>query len=85
VAKHSDASGDVEVMVRPESVRLMPDEASECVITDVEYFGHDRMLRAALRSGGHLRSRVAGESKLRGGDRVRVEVIGAVAVFPRAD
>lgn len=84
VASGSTASGDVDVLVRPEAVRLVPDDGSVCIVSDVEYFGHDRMLSVVLGSGTRLRSRVAGESALRAGDRVRVEVIGAVTVFSRA-
>ena len=45
------SSGEVEVLVRPESVHLVPDEASAIVVTDLEYFGHDRMYSVRLASG----------------------------------
>jgi iron(III) transport system ATP-binding protein len=77
------ARGEVEVLVRPEAVRLTPDDASPAVVRELEYFGPDRMFRVALASGALLKARVAGESPIRPGDRVRVEVAGPVAVFPR--
>ena len=76
------ATGEVDVLVRPEQVRLTPDDASPATVRDLEYFGHDRMLGVALATGTLLKARVAGQSAIRPGDRVRVEIIGAVAAFP---
>jgi iron(III) transport system ATP-binding protein len=73
----------VDVLVRPEALRLTPDAAAPATVRDAEYFGHDRMYRVALAGGTLLRARVAGDSPIRRGDRVRLEVVGPVAVFPR--
>jgi iron(III) transport system ATP-binding protein len=78
------AGGEVDVLVRPEQLRLAPDAAAAAAVRDLAYFGHDRMLGVVLASGTLLKARVAGESPIRPGDRVRVEVVGPVAVFPRA-
>jgi iron(III) transport system ATP-binding protein len=83
LAAKGAAMGEVDVLVRPESVHLTLDEASAIAVTDLEYFGHDRMYSAKLASGTQLRSRVAGESAIRRGDHVRIEVVGPVSVFPR--
>jgi iron(III) transport system ATP-binding protein len=85
LAANGAAQGSVEALVRPESVVLQPDASSDLVVSDVEYFGHDRIISVELGSGGQLKSRVAGESAVRTGDRVRVEVRGSVSVYPRAD
>jgi iron(III) transport system ATP-binding protein len=79
------AQGHVEVLVRPESVHLSRDDQSEIAVRDMEYFGHDRMYSVRLPSGAQLKSRVAGESPIRPGDRVRIEVSGRVTLFPRPD
>ncbi|MBI4212803.1 MAG: ABC transporter ATP-binding protein [Chloroflexi bacterium] len=77
-------TGTVHVLVRPEAVRVALDETSEIAVTDIEFFGHDRMYGVALPSGTRLKSRVAGESSIRPGDRVRLEITGPVITFPRA-
>jgi iron(III) transport system ATP-binding protein len=77
------AEGDVEVLVRPEMLRLTPDLAADAVISDVEFFGHDRMYSVTLPSGTQLRVRVPGDADLRQGDRIRVAVVGGVTVFPK--
>ncbi len=79
------ATGEVEALIRPEAVRLIADETGGATVTETEYFGHDRMFSVLLASGTRLKCRVAGESPIRLGDRVRVEISGPVATFPRAD
>ena len=75
--------GEVEVLLRPEVVHLATDETSTTQVAELEYFGHDRMYAVRLPSGTRLKSRVAGDSPLRVGDPVRVEVRGPVSIFPR--
>lgn len=77
------ARGEVDVLVRPESIRLTPDEASDIVVGQMEYFGHDRMFSVDLRSSLRLKSRANGDSAIGLGTRVRIEVIGPVITFPR--
>jgi iron(III) transport system ATP-binding protein len=78
------ATGNVEALIRPEAVHLTPDDSSHIGVTDMEYFGHDRMYSVVLASGSRLKCRVPGDSPIRIGDRVRVEVHGPVATFPPA-
>ena len=76
------ALGNVDVLVRPEAVQLVLDADAEASVHDMQFFGHDRMYTVALASGGRLKSRVAGNSPIRIGDRVRIEIIGPVMTFP---
>jgi iron(III) transport system ATP-binding protein len=78
------AAGNVEALIRPEAVHLIPDDSSTVGVADMEYFGHDRMYSVVLASGSRLKCRVPGDSPIRIGDRVRVEVQGPVATFPPA-
>jgi iron(III) transport system ATP-binding protein len=80
----SPASGAVDALIRPEAVRLIPDDTSDVVVCERAYFGHDSMYSVVLPSGTKLKSRVAGGSPLGLGARVRVEVHGPVATFPRS-
>ena len=89
---HSDAraadaatdavTGPVDVMLRPEQLRLAPGTAAEVEL--VEFYGHDSMVVANL-DGTHLRVRCGPDPNVRRGDVVAVEFIGAdvVAFAPR--
>jgi iron(III) transport system ATP-binding protein len=79
------AAGRVDALVRPEAVRFAVDPDSSIAISDMEYYGHDRMYTVTLASGTPLKCRIAGESPIRVGDRVRIEVNGPVATFPAGD
>jgi iron(III) transport system ATP-binding protein len=80
----SPATGRVDALVRPEAVTFAVDPESPIAVTDMEYYGHDRMYVVRLASGTALKCRITGESPIRIGDRVRVEVHGPVSTFPHA-
>jgi iron(III) transport system ATP-binding protein len=79
----SDAEGPVDVLVRPESVKLFLDGTSDRRVTDTEFYGHDRMFWVDLPSGTRIKSRVTGNTPIRLGDHVRIQIQGAAAAFPR--
>jgi len=74
------AAGPVEVVIRPESVRI-DDRAgvAEAVVVDRVFYGHDHVVTLRLDSGKLLRSRQLGAAPWRVGDRVRVCVAGPVS------
>lgn len=74
-------TGPVSVLFRPEAVRLFLDGASEGRVTDAEFYGHDRMYWVDLPTGTRVKSRIAGDSPIRLGDHVRIQVQGPVALF----
>ncbi|MBI2907224.1 MAG: ABC transporter ATP-binding protein [Chloroflexi bacterium] len=76
------ASGEVDVMFRPENTQpiLHPDGPCEVVLR--EFFGHDQLVTVRLPSGDRIRARVGPEADFAPGDRVRVRVRGDVTVFP---
>ena len=82
------ASGPVDVMVRPESLRLsLPTDgqpANATVLTRL-FFGHDQLMKIRLDSGSTLNARLGTYGGIRPGDRVHVAVRGAVLTFPRDD
>ena len=74
----SDApSGTVDVMLRPEQLRLAAGADAEVEL--VEFYGHDSMVVANL-DGTHLRVRCGPDPAVRRGDAVAVEFIGTDVV-----
>ena len=70
-----------EVMVRPETLRLVPATDGNAVVEAVTYFGHDQLLQVRLADGTMVRSRQGAYATARRGDRVRAEVVGSVVNF----
>ncbi|MCY4517673.1 MAG: ABC transporter ATP-binding protein [Acidimicrobiaceae bacterium] len=81
-AATDSVTGPVDVMLRPEQLRLAPGTAAEVEL--VEFYGHDSMVVANL-DGTHLRVRCGPDPNVRRGDVVAVEFIGTdvVAFAPR--
>ncbi|MCB0166832.1 MAG: ABC transporter ATP-binding protein [Anaerolineae bacterium] len=76
-------SGAVEVMLRPEDLRLTPNEAGPTEIVERDYFGHDQLLKLRLPSGHHLHARLLGsEGEFYTGQRVALSVRDKVIVYP---
>ena len=74
--------GSVDVVVRPERVRLRLDGAGEGVVHDLVYFGHDQLVEVRLADGTRLRSRMGPGRAFEPGDRVSVTISGDVLAFP---
>ncbi|MCH7583772.1 MAG: ABC transporter ATP-binding protein [Acidobacteria bacterium] len=78
------ASGGVEVMIRPEAVRLTPDDGGPALVVDREFYGHDQLVTLHLDQGHRLLARVGPEPIFNPGDHVTFEVTDVV-VFPLSD
>jgi iron(III) transport system ATP-binding protein len=81
--------GRVEVMLRPEQIRLMGPGAGrvDATVLDVAYFGHDAVVELDVTDDAThhgIRARVAGLTPPSPGDRVGLDVIGPVRVYPPA-
>jgi iron(III) transport system ATP-binding protein len=76
-------TGAVDVIVRPENVRLRLDGSGGAEVKNITFYGHDQMIDVVLSGGDRLRARIAPGSTLGVGDRVSCNVVGAVVVFPR--
>lgn len=75
--------GAVEVMLRPEAVQLVADEAGAAEVIDCVYFGHDQVVQLRLDSGARLRSRLLGSAgDFLPGQRVRLAVQDRAVVYP---
>lgn len=83
---HGAANGPVEIMIRPEALRLTPPgeaaPANATILTRL-FFGHDQLMKLQLDSGSTLNARIGTYGGIRPGDRVHVGLRGAVLTFPR--
>lgn len=75
--------GEVEVMLRPESLllRALPD--GNATIVGREFYGHDQQIELRLDSGETLYSRLVGRQEFAAGERVSIGVWSPVVVFPK--
>ena len=89
-ARDGNARGRVDVMLRPESLRVetadAPAEAGVAAgaageVVTHEYYGHDQMISVRLGTGRVVRVRLGPDAVYRPGDRVRVRAGGAAVVF----
>jgi iron(III) transport system ATP-binding protein len=76
--------GDVDVLLRPEQLRVTPGRAA--TIDAVEYYGHDAVYLTRLAGGDAVRVRVLDAPEFRPGDLVDLDYVGGPTVgYPRAD
>jgi len=80
LAAETDGPGEVQVMIRPEAVRLSPSARGEGLIVAREFYGHDQLVTLHVDGGRRLLARTGPLPRLEPGDRVNVE-IGDVVVF----
>ncbi len=76
--------GPVDVVIRPENVRLRLDGSGSGTVRRITYFGHDQVLEVSLIDGGRVHARLGPGSTLHAGDRVAVSVVGDVVAFLQA-
>ena len=79
--------GAVDVMVRPEQIRLTGTGTGrlDATVRSVAYFGHDAVVELDMVDGPPhpgLRARAVGVAPPTVGDRVGVDVVGPVRTFP---
>ena len=82
--------GTVDILLRPEMLRLTPEATPDehhpgvpATITSRAFFGHDQLLTLHLDSGETLKSRLGAYGGFRPGDRVSISVRGGALAFPR--
>jgi iron(III) transport system ATP-binding protein len=74
-------AGDVEVLVRPEDIRVISDVSGDAVVLAREFYGHDQMVFVRLTGGRVVRVRLTPEVRLSPGERCRLTVPGPVHAF----
>ncbi|WP_322013814.1 ABC transporter ATP-binding protein [Paraburkholderia sp. J12] len=86
-SSHTD--GEVDVMLRPEQIEVLPataqrDGALDALVREISFQGQDAALTLQLiDSPTTVRARVPGYRTPRPGERVRLAVGGEVSVYPR--
>ncbi|MGH7049106.1 MAG: ABC transporter ATP-binding protein [Acetobacteraceae bacterium] len=82
--------GPVEVMIRPEQIRLVPSGEfadAHARVSGITYYGHDAsvsLVLSGVAESPELLARVAGHMCPRVGEEVGIRVEGAVTAFPAA-
>ncbi|WKZ82117.1 MAG: ABC transporter ATP-binding protein [Acidimicrobiia bacterium] len=74
-------TGQVEVLIRPEFVRLGAEEGALALVVDREFYGHDQLVTLHLDGGRRLLARAGPDPVYQPGDRIRFAV-EEVLVFP---
>jgi iron(III) transport system ATP-binding protein len=77
-ADDTSASGNVEVMIRPEAVRLEPDDSGPALVVDREFYGHDQLVTLHLNGGHRLLARTGPDPVFNPGDHATYEVTDVV-------
>ena len=80
----SKLQGAVEVLIRPEQIRLGPPapDTVQATVIGMEYFGHDATLHLQLRQGQHIiKARTSGWHAYQHGQTVALAVDGPLTVF----
>ena len=76
--------GPVDVVMRPEHLRVRLDGSGAGTIRRITYFGHDQVLEISLIDGGRVHARLGPGNSFHAGDRVALSVGGDVVAFPAA-
>ena len=82
----TDVEGEVDVLIRPESVAIGlrgPQGAPTAEVISRKFYGHDQLVELRLASGEIVRSRRLGFPQWHPGDRVQVWIEGPADVLPR--
>ncbi|HSJ51054.1 MAG TPA: ABC transporter ATP-binding protein, partial [Actinomycetota bacterium] len=76
--------GPCLVLIRPEDIGIERDRDGSGLVVDVEYFGHDQLIRCSLGSPEQqVVVRVVGAGpRLAAGDRVRLRLVGSAQALP---
>jgi len=77
--------GPVDVVVRPENVRLRLDGSGDGIVRRTTYYGHDQVIEVVLGSGARVHSRTAPGTAFHPGDRVAVQLHGDAVAFARSE
>jgi iron(III) transport system ATP-binding protein len=83
----NEVTGPVEVLIRPETVQLLPAAApgpgASSRIRSQLFFGHDQLLTVQLASGTLLDARISPLYAFAVGQPIHVRIDGPVMVYPR--
>ncbi|MGI4978192.1 MAG: ABC transporter ATP-binding protein [Janthinobacterium lividum] len=84
VGAQAAPQGEVDVLLRPEQLRLDGAGGVAAVVREVTFYGHDASVALRLDGGVAVTARVSGHGVPSVGETVRVSVAGAVTAFAPA-
>jgi iron(III) transport system ATP-binding protein len=76
-------TGPVEVLIRPEHVRLTEDAGGAALVVEREFYGHDQLVTLHIDGGRRLLARAGPDTIFNPGDHARYEIT-EVVVFEAA-
>jgi iron(III) transport system ATP-binding protein len=79
------AHGPLDLLLRPECLRLRPAPDGPARIETLQFLGSDQALGLRLPDDNLIHARARAHETLRLGERVALETVGACVAFPRAD
>jgi iron(III) transport system ATP-binding protein len=80
---HTPATGNVEVLIRPEALTLAPANGTgNARITWVEFYGHDQRIGIAFHDGTNCIARLGPADSFTVGQQVKVSAVAPVIAFP---
>ena len=79
------ACGPVDLLIRPEQIRLTPDPASAWSVRHIRYFGHDQLVTVAPDPELILQARLSSQQPVALGSRIAIAICGPVSAFPRKE
>jgi iron(III) transport system ATP-binding protein len=71
-------TGSVEVLIRPEHVRLTEDQGGAALVVEREFYGHDQLVTLHLDGGRRLLARAGPDVIFNPGDHARYEITEVV-------
>lgn len=81
--KGANLSGAVEVVLRPESVTLVPNEDGAALVEQVSYFGFHQLVQLRLDGGEMIQARTWSHTAVEVGNRMDAVVEMPVVAFAR--
>jgi iron(III) transport system ATP-binding protein len=75
------AHGPIELMIRPEALRLTPDAQANARIEKLTFYGHDQLARVRLQDGACVDARIKPLPGIAVGQPVSIAIRGAVMAY----
>ena len=80
----TDCNGSVDLLIRPESISVMPASAdASCRIRNIQFFGHDQLVTVVLGSGLMVDARLGPMYHFAVGQPVQLKVSGPVMAYEK--
>ena len=82
-AINTSLQGPVEVMIRPEDIKISEDPEGIADVVSIDYYGHGQMVVAQLASGLLIKVRMLSGVRIKAGQRLNLQVKNTAVAFPK--